>query len=87
MERGIQDEWAQDSALGETHDELLRRRVVDDLAAEELLDSVDIEVSVVGGDVVLQGMVNTESQRKQAEAVASSAGASSVRNELRVRGQ
>lgn len=89
MDRGIQDEWAADAALAETHDDLLRQRILDELSAEEWLDDagVNIQVTVLDGTAILQGTVNTESQRKQAEAIASEAGAGSVRSELRIKGR
>jgi osmotically-inducible protein OsmY len=70
----------------EDEDERLQGEVSDRLAAEQPDAAEQIQVNVTRGEVTLAGTVDTSEARRRAEDVAgSTAGVSSVMNNLRVR--
>ena len=68
------------------NDEAIRDDVAERLTNDAGVDARDIEVSVAGGDVVLQGSVGSRAERRRAEDLAwTCAGVRDVQNQLRVR--
>jgi osmotically-inducible protein OsmY len=66
-------------------DERVREEVCDRLTDNEWLDASDVEVSVVAGEVILTGMVDSRYAKRLAENVAESVGGVlNVQNNLRV---
>jgi BON domain-containing protein len=66
-------------------DERIREEVCDRLSADDDVDASEIEVQVSGGEVTLEGTVQTRSMKHRAENLADEiAGVSDVHNRLRV---
>jgi osmotically-inducible protein OsmY len=66
-------------------DERLRDEVCDRLTDNEWLDASDVEVNVVAGEVILNGIVDSRYAKRLAENIAESvSGVSNVQNNLRV---
>ncbi|HEX8335731.1 MAG TPA: BON domain-containing protein, partial [Pyrinomonadaceae bacterium] len=66
-------------------DERLREEVCDRLTDNEWLDASDVEVSVVAGEAILTGAVDSRYAKRLAENIAESvSGVSNVQNNLRV---
>jgi osmotically-inducible protein OsmY len=66
-------------------DERLRELVCDRLTDNEWLDASDVEVSVVAGEVIMTGSVDSRYAKRLAENIAESvSGVSNVQNNLRV---
>jgi osmotically-inducible protein OsmY len=67
-------------------DERIREDVNDRLADDPLLDASDIEVTVSGGEVTLNGFVTDRQDKRRAEDLADAvSGVSNVQNNLRVK--
>jgi|GEM_PF-853868 len=66
-------------------DERIREDINDRLTEHEYLDASDIEVTVIGGEVILSGEVDNRHAKRLAEDIAESVtGVSNVQNNLRV---
>ena len=66
-------------------DERIQDDVAERLAGDLGVDASDVEVTVMEGEVILQGSVDTRAQRRRAEALAWSVdGVRDVQNRLRV---
>ena len=69
-------------------DQRTEEEVADRLSEDDNVDPSDITIHAEAGEVILNGMVNSEDEKRAAETAAEQvADVDSVTNQLRVRGQ